>query len=80
MINNLPHRCCVEEIKFTPDRTKIIQNMINKLLTVRFSEEVMHLEWLANVVFVSKKGGQVETLCRFHKLEQALPKGQLSFA
>ena len=40
---------------FHPDRQKIIQREIEKLVTDGFIKEVEYLEWLENVVVVPKK-------------------------
>ena len=44
--------------RFHPDRQKIIQDEVDKLLDVGFIKEVEHSEWLANVVVVLKKEGK----------------------
>ena len=43
--------------RFYPDRQKIIQSEMDKLLDVEFIREVEYPEWLANVVVVPKKEG-----------------------
>ena len=40
---------------FHPDRQKVIQNEIDKLLEAGFIREVDYLDWLANVVVVPKR-------------------------
>ena len=41
--------------RFHPERQKIIQVEVDKLLAVGFIREVKYLDWLANVVVVLKK-------------------------
>ena len=43
--------------RFYPDRQKIIQSEVDKLLDARLIREVEHPEWLENVVVVPKKEG-----------------------
>ena len=44
--------------RFHPDRQKIIQMEIDKLLAAGFIKEVKYPDWLANVVVVPKKNGK----------------------
>ncbi|KAL6320610.1 hypothetical protein AAG906_008610 [Vitis piasezkii] len=46
---------------FHPDRQRIIQDEIDKLLAARFIREVEHPDWLAKVVVVLKKVGNGES-------------------
>ena len=41
--------------RFHPDRQKVIQEEMEKLLEAEFIREVEYLEWLANVVVVPKR-------------------------
>ena len=41
--------------RFHPNRQKIIQGKVDKLLDTEFIREVEYPEWLANVVVVPKK-------------------------
>ena len=56
-LNVIPFSCLVHQKvrRFHPDRQKIIQMKIDKLLVVRFIREVKYQDWLANVVVVPKK-------------------------
>ena len=44
--------------RFHPDKQKVIQEEMEKILEVGFIREVEYPEWLANVVVVPKKGGK----------------------
>ena len=44
--------------RFHPDRQRVIQDEINKLLEAGFIREVSYPDWLANVVVVPKKEGK----------------------
>ncbi|RVX19104.1 hypothetical protein CK203_008640 [Vitis vinifera] len=44
--------------RFHPDRQKIIQDEVDKLLEAWFIREVEYPDWLANVVVVPKKEGK----------------------
>ncbi|RVW81183.1 hypothetical protein CK203_041094 [Vitis vinifera] len=46
------------EIRFHPDRQKVIRNEIDKLLEAGFIREVAYPDWLGNVVVVPKKEGK----------------------
>ncbi|RVW87754.1 Transposon Ty3-G Gag-Pol polyprotein [Vitis vinifera] len=60
--------------RFHPDRQKIIQSEVNKLLDVRFIREVEYPEWLANVVVVPKKEGRWRVCVDYTNLNNACPK------
>ena len=44
--------------RFHPDRERIIQDEVQKLMTTEFIREVEYPEWLANVVVVPKNGSK----------------------
>ena len=46
---------------------------MNKLLKARFIEEIKCPEWLANIVPVKKKGGQIGICVDFRDLNRACP-------
>lgn len=60
--------------RFHPDRQKIIQNEIEKLLAAGFIREVKYPEWLANVVMVPKKEGKWLVCVDYTNLNNACPK------
>ena len=60
--------------RFHPDRQRIIQGEIKKLLTIGFIREVEYPEWLANVVVVSKKWGKWRVCVDYTNLNDAYPK------
>ena len=45
-------------LRFHPNRQKIIQSEVKKLIAVGFIREVDYPEWLVNVVVVPKKEGK----------------------
>ncbi|XP_034681044.1 uncharacterized protein LOC117910982 [Vitis riparia] len=57
--------------RFHPDRQKIIQDEIEKLLGAGFIKEVEYPDWLANVVVVPKKEDQI--------VDSTAGQGMLSF-
>ncbi|KAL6344362.1 hypothetical protein AAG906_039618 [Vitis piasezkii] len=60
--------------RFHPDRQKIIQDEIDKLLEVGFIKEVEYSDWLANVVVVLKKEGKWRVCVDYTNLNNACPK------
>ena len=60
--------------QFYPDRQKIIQNKINKLLIAEFIKEVKYPDWLANVVVVPKTLGKWRVCVDYTNLNDAYPK------
>ena len=59
---------------FHPDRQKIIQAEMDKLLAVGFVREVEYPNWLTNVVVVLKKGGKWRVYVNYTNLNDACPK------
>nr|CAN62505.1 hypothetical protein VITISV_010653 [Vitis vinifera] len=60
--------------RFHPDRQKVIQNEIDKLLEAGFIREVSYPDWLANVVVVPKKEGKWRVCVDYTNLNNACPK------
>ena len=60
--------------RFHPNRQKVIQEEMEKLLAVGFIREVEYPEWLANVVVVPKKGGKWRVCVDYTNLNDACPK------
>ncbi|RVW20504.1 Transposon Ty3-I Gag-Pol polyprotein [Vitis vinifera] len=60
--------------RFHPDRQKVIQEEMKKLLEAGFIREVEYPEWLANVVVVPKKGGKWRVCVDYTNLNDACPK------
>ena len=60
--------------RFHPDRQKVIQEEIEKLLEAGFIREVEYLKWLANVVVVLKIGGKWWVCIDYTNLNDACPK------
>ena len=44
-----------EAMSFTPDKREAIRNELARLVSAGFIKEVLHPEWLANLVLVLKK-------------------------
>ncbi|RVX06104.1 Transposon Ty3-I Gag-Pol polyprotein [Vitis vinifera] len=60
--------------RFHPDRQRVIQDEINKLLEAGFIREVSYPDWLANVVVVPKKEGKWRVCVDYTNLNNACPK------
>ncbi|KAL0407516.1 UNVERIFIED_CONTAM: Pro-Pol polyprotein [Sesamum latifolium] len=59
---------------FGPEKDKIIQREVNKLLTAGYIKKIQFLEWLFNVVLVPKPGGKWRMCIYFRDLNKACPK------
>ncbi|KAL0453905.1 UNVERIFIED_CONTAM: Pro-Pol polyprotein [Sesamum latifolium] len=59
---------------FGPEKDKIIQAEVNKLMTAGHIEEIQFSEWLSNVVLVPKPGGKWRMCIDFRDLNKACPK------
>ncbi|KAL0293342.1 UNVERIFIED_CONTAM: hypothetical protein Sradi_6942000 [Sesamum radiatum] len=59
---------------FGPEKDKIIQAEVNKLMAAGHIEEIQFLEWLSNVVLVPKFGGKWRMCIDFGDLNKACPK------
>ena len=53
-----------------------IKAEVNKLLRAGFIEEIECPNWLANIVPVKKKGGQIRIYEYFQELNKACPKDE----
>ncbi|KAL5835807.1 hypothetical protein ACOSQ3_015358 [Xanthoceras sorbifolium] len=60
--------------KFAPERNKVINEDIQKLIDIGSVREVNYPEWLANVVVVKKKNGKWRVYIDFTDLNKACPK------
>ena len=60
--------------KYRIDVEEKINVEVNKLLKVRYIEEIECPSWLANIVPVKKKGGQIRIYVDFRGLNKACPK------
>ena len=60
--------------KFAPERNKIINDEVDKLLKIGSVREVQYPDWLANVVVVPKKNGKHRVCIDFTDFEQSMPK------
>ena len=56
-----------------PDRHRIIQIEMDKLLSAGFIREVKYPEWLANVVVILNKGGKWRVCVDYTNLNEACP-------
>ena len=60
--------------RFHPDRQKIIQAKVDKLLAAGFIREVEYPDLLANVVMVPKNGRKWQVCVDYTNLNDAYPK------
>ncbi|XXG89161.1 hypothetical protein AAC387_Pa12g1232 [Persea americana] len=60
--------------KFAPDHTEKIEAEVHKLLRLGFIREDRHPDWLANVVPVPKKNGEIRVCIDYRDLNMACPK------
>ena len=60
--------------KYRIDVEEKINVEVNKLLKARYIEEIECPSWLANIVPVKKKGGQIRIYVDFRGLNKACPK------
>ncbi|GFY96586.1 hypothetical protein Acr_11g0008920 [Actinidia rufa] len=60
--------------KFAPERLKVIEDEVNKLIKANVVREAHYLDWLANVVVAPKKGGKWRVCVDFTDLNKACPK------
>ena len=60
--------------KFAPERNKIIDEEVQKLIDSGKIREVKYPDWLANVVVVSKKNGKWRVCIDFTDINKACPK------
>ncbi|KAL0367640.1 UNVERIFIED_CONTAM: Transposon Ty3-G Gag-Pol polyprotein [Sesamum radiatum] len=75
-LNIDPHVKPVKQKKrhFSPEKDKIIQAEIDKLVAAEHVEEIQFPEWLSNVVLVPKSGGKWRMCIDFRDLNKACPK------
>ncbi|KAL0361391.1 UNVERIFIED_CONTAM: Transposon Ty3-G Gag-Pol polyprotein [Sesamum radiatum] len=59
---------------FGPEKDKIIQEEVNKLLTVGHIREIQFPEWLSNVILVPKPDRKWRMCIDFQDLNKACPK------
>ena len=64
--------------KYRLDVVEKIKAEVNKLLKAGFIEEIECPSWLANMVPVKKKGGQIRICVDFRDLNKACPKDEFS--
>jgi len=60
--------------RFRPELIPEIEKQVNKLLEVGFIHEVKYPTWIANIVPVRKKNGQLLICVNFRDLNGACPK------
>ncbi|KAL0445657.1 UNVERIFIED_CONTAM: hypothetical protein Slati_1693600 [Sesamum latifolium] len=63
-----------KERYFRPEKDKIIQGEVNKLLTAGHIREIQFPEWFSNVVLVPKPGEKWRMCLDFRDLNKACPK------
>ncbi|KAJ8622074.1 hypothetical protein MRB53_030603 [Persea americana] len=62
--------------RFRPDVMEKIEQEVQKLKNVGFIREEQHPEWLANIVPVTKKNGQIKVCIDYRDLNNACPKDE----
>ncbi|GFZ19944.1 hypothetical protein Acr_28g0006490 [Actinidia rufa] len=60
--------------KFAPERLKVIEDEISKLIKANVVREAHYPDWLANVVVAPQKGGKWRVCVDFTDLNKACPK------
>ena len=60
--------------RFCPELIPQIEEEVNKLINAGFIREVTYPTWIANIVPVRKKNGQLRVCVDFRDLNQACPK------
>ena len=68
------HYLSVSKRKYSPLIENQIASEINKLKEANFIREVQYPSWLANIVPVKKKNGQIRICIDFRDLNKACPK------
>jgi hypothetical protein len=63
--------------RFDEEKHRAIVEEIHKLMVAGFIKEVFHPEWLANPVFVRKKGGKWRMCVDYTGLKQIMSEGSL---
>ncbi|GFY93718.1 hypothetical protein Acr_09g0001640 [Actinidia rufa] len=60
--------------KFAPERLKVIEDEVDKLIRANVVREAHYPDWLANVVVAPQKGGKWRVCVDFTDLNKACPK------
>ena len=60
--------------RFWPELIPQIETEVNELIEAGFIHEVQYPEWIANIVPVKKKNGQIQVCVDFRDLNNACPK------
>ncbi|CAM8980329.1 unnamed protein product [Rhodiola kirilowii] len=60
--------------RFRPELVPEIEKEVNKLIDADFIHEVKYPTWIANIVLVRKKNGQLRVCVDFRDLNEACPK------
>ncbi|KAL8156577.1 hypothetical protein AgCh_001612 [Apium graveolens] len=63
-----------KKIFFSPERQKVIEEEVNKLVDAGFIEEVQFPEWLENVIVVKKENGKWRMCVDYTNLNKTCPK------
>ena len=63
---------------FIPERQKILDEEVDKLLATDFIREATYLDWLANVVMVRKANGKCRICIDYTDLNEACPTDSFS--
>ena len=65
---------------FAPKRQKIIDEEVDKLLTINFIREANYSDWLTNIVMVRKSNGKWRISIDYINLNEACPKDSFSLS
>ncbi|KAG9458349.1 hypothetical protein H6P81_002857 [Aristolochia fimbriata] len=60
--------------RFRPELMPEIEKEVDKLIAANFIREVKYPSWIANIVPVKKKNGQIQVYVDFYDLKKACPK------
>ncbi|KAJ8619839.1 hypothetical protein MRB53_028368 [Persea americana] len=71
-----PRPVFISQGRFRPDVMDKIEQEVQKLKNVGFIREEQHPEWLANIVPVTKKNGQIKVCIDYRDLNNACPKDE----
>lgn len=57
-----------------PSKALLVKKEIENYLNVRFIKHIDYLEWMANIVPITKSNGKIRVCIEFHDINNAYPK------